>query len=189
MADLVNTYLGQYWLIEVIGRGNTSTVYKAYQSSLNRYVAVKILRQLDVVYATRFEREAQAIALLRHTNILPIYDYGEHGGLRYFVLQYVENGRTLRDVLIGKPLEPLLALRLAGHVLGALDHAHGNGLLHRDIKPSNILLMSAAWPLLADFGIAKLTDESRALTPPGQTVGTAMYMAPERASGMPADER
>jgi len=190
MKDLVNSYLGQYYLTEIIGRGSTSVVYKAYQSSLNRYVAVKVLLlHLDKQYAARFTREAHAVAQLQHPNILPIYDYGEHDGARYLVMQYVEGGTTLDARLTGQPLAPTTALRLILPLLAALEYAHGRGVVHRDIKPANIMLPQPDWPMLADFGIAKLIDESDQLTPPGQSVGTAIYMAPERASSTIVDAR
>ena len=190
MADLSNTYLGQYYLTEVVGRGSTSTVYKAFQSSLNRYVAVKVLASsADPQFAQRFTREAHAVAQLQHPNILPIYDYGEQGGLRYFVMQYVESSATLEHALGGGPLEPFAALRLMLPLLTALSYAHDQGVVHRDIKPANIMLPRPDWPMLADFGIAKLIDESQQLTPPGQSVGTATYMAPERATSRAVDVR
>src|SRR4029078_10634789 len=112
MKDISNSYLGQYYLTEVIGRGSTSVVYKAYQSSLNRYVAVKVLlRNLDAQFASRFTREAHAVAQLQHPNILPIYDYGEQQGLRYFVMQYVASGATLDDRPTGQPIAPIAATR------------------------------------------------------------------------------
>src|SRR5215213_4945501 len=190
MKDLSNSYLGQYYLTEIIGRGSTSVVYKAYQSSLDRYVAVKVLlHHLDRQYAARFIREAHAIAQLQHPNILPIYDYGEEKDLRYLVMQYVESGTTLDDRLTGQPIAPIIALRLIVPVLSALEYAHARGVVHRDIKPANIMLPQTDWPMLADFGIAKLIDESDQLTPPGQSVGTAIYMAPERASSTVVDAR
>jgi serine/threonine protein kinase len=190
MNDLLNIYLGQYYLIEVIGRGSTSVLYKAYQSSLNRYVAVKVLAtHIDPQLATRFTREAHAVAQLQHPNILPIYDYGEQGGYRYFVMQYIESGATLDDTLSGQPMEPLTALRLMLPLLSALKYAHARGVVHRDIKPANIMMPRPDWPLLADFGIAKMIDDSQQLTPPGQSVGTAIYMAPERATTTAADVR
>ncbi|HEU5101412.1 MAG TPA: protein kinase, partial [Roseiflexaceae bacterium] len=190
MKDLSNSYLGQYYLTEVIGRGSTSVVYKAYQSSLNRYVAVKVLLpHLDRYFAVRFTREAHAVAQLQHPNILPIYDYGEHEGFRFLVMQYVESGATLEDQLNGRPIEPEAALQLMLPLLSALEYAHARGVVHRDIKPANIMLPSPDWPMLADFGIAKLIDESDQLTPPGQSVGTAIYMAPERASSTAVDAR
>jgi hypothetical protein len=190
MKNLANTYLGQYYLTDVIGRGSTSVVYKAFQSSLNRFVAVKVLSaNIDPQFEARFSREARAVAQLQHPNILPIYDYGEENGLSYFVMQYVEDSRTLDDSLSDRPVEPLAALRLILPLLAALKYAHERGVVHRDIKPANIMLPRPDWPLLADFGIAKLIDDSQQLTPPGQSVGTAIYMAPERATSTAVDVR
>jgi serine/threonine-protein kinase len=190
MKDISNTYLGQYYITEVVGRGSTSTVYKAFQSSLNRYVAVKVLaNNVDPQFAVRFKREAYAVAQLQHPNILPIYDYGEQDGLRYFVMQYVEGSTTLDQLLGGRPMEPIAALRLILPLLSALSYAHAQGVVHRDIKPANIMLPRPDWPMLADFGIAKLIDDSQQLTPPGQSLGTAIYMAPERATSRAVDLR
>ena len=100
------------------------------------------------------------------------------------MLQYVENGFTLIDML-GNPMPPSQALRLIGFVLDGLDYAHTRGIIHRDIKPSNILMASARWPMLADFGIAKLMDDSQPFTQPGTVMGTAAYMAPELVVGAP----
>ncbi|MBA3944989.1 MAG: protein kinase [Herpetosiphonaceae bacterium] len=190
MQNLIDTYLGPYRLVEVIGRGSTSTVYQAYQRSLNRYVAIKVLLpSLDPQFTARFEHEAQLVAQLQHPNILPIYDYGEQSNQSYFVMQYIPNGLTLAHLMTGQPMEPGMALRLIISTLEGLGYAHNHGVIHRDIKPSNILLPSPNWPMLADWGIAKVTYDDRHLTPPGQTVGTAVYMAPERAKGQPADPR
>jgi formylglycine-generating enzyme required for sulfatase activity/tRNA A-37 threonylcarbamoyl transferase component Bud32 len=190
MIDLSNRQLGQYQLIEVIRRGGMSTVYKAQQPSLDRYVAVKVMtHDRDPQFAARFKREARAIAQLQHHNILPVYDYGEQDTLLFLVLQYIENGVTLGDML-GAPMEPGAALRLMARVLEALDYAHQRGIVHRDIKPANVLMPSPTWPMLADFGIAKLmNDNQQRLTVPGLIVGTAAYMAPEQATGQPIDAR
>ncbi|MBK9714885.1 MAG: SUMF1/EgtB/PvdO family nonheme iron enzyme [Kouleothrix sp.] len=190
MTDLIGTSLGQYEFKEIIRRGGMSTVYKAYQDSLDRFVAVKVLfTSRDPQFAARFKREARAIAALQHHNILPVYDYGEQEGMLYLVLQYIENGTTLGDML-GQPLEPVTALRLSGHVLDALDYAHKRGVIHRDIKPANVLMPSPNWPMLADFGIAKLmNDNQQRLTLANQIIGTAAYMAPEQATGRPIDAR
>jgi serine/threonine protein kinase/formylglycine-generating enzyme required for sulfatase activity len=190
MIDLSNTQLGQYQLIEVIRRGGMSTVYKAYQSSLERYVAVKVLlHDHDPQFAARFKREARAIAQLQHHNILPVYDYGEQGNVLFLALQYIEDGTTLGDKL-GTPMQPAEGLRLISHVLRALDYAHARGIIHRDIKPANVLMPSSDWPMLADFGIAKLmNDNQQRLTVPGLIVGTAAYMAPEQATGQAIDAR
>src|SRR4029079_13199329 len=140
MIDLSNTHLGQYQLIGLIRRGGMSTVYKAYQPSLDRHVAVKVLQHnRDPQFTERFKREARAIAQLQHHNILPIYDYGEQDNILFLVLQYIENGSTLGD-LLGAPMEPRPALVLMSHVLRALEYAHGRGIIHRDIKPANVLM-------------------------------------------------
>jgi len=185
MNHLVGTLLGQYQLSEMIGRGGMAIVYKAYQRTLDREVAIKVLRAPDPTFAARFKREALASARLQHPYILPVYDFGEQDGLLYLVLQYVEGGTTLAD-LLNSPMEPVAALRLIGHVLDALGYAHKSGIIHRDIKPANILMRSPVWPLLADFGIAKLVNETSPLTQGGLLLGTATYMAPEQAVGRPA---
>ncbi|HEU5100024.1 MAG TPA: SUMF1/EgtB/PvdO family nonheme iron enzyme [Roseiflexaceae bacterium] len=186
---MINRILGQYRIIEPIRQGGMSTVYKAYQESLDRFVAIKVLsHNHDPQFAARFKREARAIAQLQHPNILPIYDYGEQDGLLYLVMQYIENGTTLADMLDG-PIEAARALRLIGKVLDALSYAHERGIIHRDIKPANVLLPSPEWPMLADFGIVKLRDDDQKLTIPGLVIGTAAYMAPEQASGLPVDAR
>src|SRR6266542_6673523 len=134
MDNLINTSLGQYQIIEIIGQGGMSTIYKAYQESLDRYVAVKVLQHNDdPQFASRFKREARAIAQLQHPNILPIYDSNEQDGMLYLVMQYIENGTTLGD-LLDAPIESGRALRLVGKVLDALSYAHDRGIIHRDIK-------------------------------------------------------
>ena len=159
-----------------------ATVYKATQISLDRVVAIKVLRHdADPQFIARFKREARATAALQHHNILPIHDYNEQNGVLYLVLQYVEDGRTLGGML-GKPMATLTALELMSHILDALDYAHKRGVIHRDIKPSNILMPSPSWPMLADFGIAKLMNDTQLqLTMSNQVIGTAMYLAPEQA--------
>jgi serine/threonine protein kinase/formylglycine-generating enzyme required for sulfatase activity len=188
--ELIGKRLGQYHIVEALRRGGMAMVYKAYQESLDREVAIKVLRHdHDPQFATRFKREARAIAQLQHHNILPIYDYGEQDGLLFLALQYIEHGVTLGDML-GTSMETVTALRLVGHLLDALGYAHDRGVIHRDIKPSNILMPSPTWPMLADFGIAKLmNDTQQRLTVPGLIIGTAAYMAPEQALGGAVDAR
>jgi tRNA A-37 threonylcarbamoyl transferase component Bud32 len=189
MTDLIGTRLNQYELTEIVRRGSMSTVYKAYQASLDRFVAVKVLHSnRDPQFAARFKREARAIATLQHHNILPIYDYGEDDGWLFLVMQYVENGTTLAD-LLSSPMPESTALRLTSQVLDALAYAHARGIIHRDIKPANILMPSPTWPMLADFGIAKLMNDNQHLTMTGSIIGTAVYMAPEQATGQPIDAR
>jgi serine/threonine protein kinase len=190
MSDLSNARLGQYQLVSLISRGGMAAVYLAYQESLDRQVAVKVLAtNHDPQFAERFKREARAIAMLQHHNILPIYDYGEQDGLAYLVMQLVEGGTTLAD-RVGTPIPPAAALRLMVQLLSALEYAHQRGIIHRDIKPANVLLPADDWPLLADFGIARLINDSQQrLTLANQIIGTAAYMAPEQATGRPVDAR
>lgn len=189
MTDLTHTQLGQYQLTELIRRGGMSMVYKAYQPNLDRFVAVKVLMSMeDPQFASRFKREARAIAQLQHPNILPIYDHGEQNGLLYLVLQYIEQGITLGDMLT-KPMDVITALQLICRVLDALDYAHHRSIVHRDIKPGNILMPSPSWPMLADFGIAKVLNESQQFTLVGTIIGTAAYIAPEQAIGRQVDAR
>jgi serine/threonine protein kinase len=192
MQSLVNCTLGGYSLTKKLGMGGMATVYKAYQPRLERSVAVKVL---DPAYLTddseilaRFRREAKAIANLRHPNILTVYDYGEEEGLAYIVMEYVEGG-TLKDRLIGKPFECQRAVGLAIGVGRAIAFAHDQGIIHRDVKPANILLPREDWPLLADFGLAKLQQAHRALTQAGMILGTPDYTSPEQALGETIDYR
>lgn len=190
-GDLIGTRLGKYEIQAEIGRGGMATVYRAYQESLNRHVAVKVLAgQLarDEDFRRRFEREAKAVAQLNHPNILPIYDYGEdpQRDLVYFITQLVKGG-TLSQRL-GQPLPVEEAVRIASDVAQALDYAHRHGIIHRDVKPSNILLTEDGRPLLTDFGIARIVQETR-LTRTGTSLGTPEYMSPEQAKGEPLGPR
>ncbi len=189
MVTLTRTELGPYRLGEVIRRGGMATVYKGYQPSLNRDVAVKVLEHhQDDRFVKRFKTEAQLVAQLQHPNILQVYDYGEQDGVLYLVCPYIENGATLADV--GKPMPLAAALEVMQRILAALEYAHARGIVHRDVKPSNVLLPTLDWPLLADFGIVKLLDNAAEdLTAAGQVIGTAAYMAPEQAAGEPVDAR
>jgi tRNA A-37 threonylcarbamoyl transferase component Bud32 len=191
MSNLIGTRLDKYEIRDVIGRGGMATVYRAYQESLNREVAVKVLAgQLaqDEDFRQRFDREAKAVAQLSHPNILPVYDYGEDGeqDLVYFVTQLIEGGTLSRR--LGEPLPVAEALRIADGVAQALDYAHRHGIIHRDVKPSNILLAEDGRPLLTDFGIAHIMQETR-LTQTGTSMGTAQYMSPEQAKGEPLGPR
>jgi tRNA A-37 threonylcarbamoyl transferase component Bud32 len=191
MNDLIGTRLDRYEIRDVIGRGGMATVYRAYQESLNREVAVKVLAgQLaqDEDFRQRFDREAKAVAQLNHAYILPVYDYGEdrQRDLVYFVTQLVEGGTLSRS--LGQPLPVAEAVRIASGVAQALDYAHRHGIIHRDVKPSNILLTEDGRPLLTDFGIAQIMQETR-LTRTGTSLGTAQYMSPEQARGEPLGPR
>ena len=190
MTDLTGQYLGRYYLTERLGEGGMAVVYKAYDTRLERDVAVKIIRSgvfppddLEQVLK-RFEREAKALAKLSHPNIVKVYDYGEHDGSPYLVMEYLPGG-TLKQ-LLGKPVLWQDAVRLILPVARGVAYAHQRGILHRDIKPANVLITDGGEPMLSDFGIAKLFegDQATALTGSGMAIGTPEYMAPEQWTGV-----
>ncbi len=190
MYDLTGKTLGPYRIIEQLGRGGMATVYKAYEPSLDRYVALKILASFyaeDEAFRSRFKREATAIAKLEHPNILPIYSFGEEMGISYIAMKYVTGG-TLKDRL-GKPLDPPWTARLITQIAEALDYAHKRGVIHRDAKPANVLLTEEGWPLLSDFGIAKMLESTTYATQSGALLGTPQYMSPEQGQGQKVDKR
>lgn len=182
--------IGGCQVAEQIGRGGMAAVYRAYQPQLERWVAIKVLQvgSSSEEFLARFRREAKAIATLRHPNILTVYDYGEAEGVAYIVMEYVDGG-TLKTRLTGEPMDWPDAAKLMIPVGRALAYAHTRGVIHRDVKPGNILLARPDWPLLADFGLAKLTDTLGDITQPGASLGTPEYLAPEQAAGEPVDQR
>lgn len=191
MEDLSGRQWGPYRIVTALGEGGMATVYKAYQPSVDRYVAIKVLpRQLaqDPEFAGRFAQEARMLANLQHPHILPVFDYGQADGYSYIVMPFIGHG-TLADLLQGQPL-PLPDIdRILTQTASALDFAHGRGLIHRDIKPSNILLDEQNNVLLGDFGIAKLYEGTAVFTRTGTILGTPAYMSPEQGSGQPVDYR
>ena len=184
-----------YETLGELGRGGMGVVYRARQVELNRVVALKMI--LAGAYAgaddlARFRREAEAVAALRHPNVVQIYEIGEHEGRPYFSLEYVEGG-SLAQQLAGKPQPPRRAAELTETLARAVHSAHQQGVIHRDLKPANVLLTADGSPKVADFGLAKRLQEVGP-TQTGQVVGTPGYMAPEQASpggpspvGTPAD--
>jgi serine/threonine protein kinase len=187
---LIGTTLGPYRIIEPLGRGGMAAVYKAYQPSLDRYVAIKVLPAHltdEPGFAERFRREARAVAKLEHPHILAVYDYGQEGDLTYIAMRYVGGG-TLKE-LLGKPLELHLVVDLIGQIAEALDYAHEHGVIHRDVKPSNVLLDRGNWALLTDFGVARMVEATQQLTGTGVGVGTPAYMSPEQGQGKKVDRR
>jgi branched-chain amino acid transport system substrate-binding protein len=190
MNGLIGHTLGQYRIVEQIGKGGMATVYKAFQPSLNRYVAIKVLPPLHAElpgFSERFKREAESVANLNHPNILPVFDYGQDKGYSYIAMRCVEGARTLKEVM-GDHLSLRQAADLIGQLAAALDCAHCQGIVHRDVKPANVL-MDGEWALLTDFGLARMTEASVKLTGSGVGVGTPAYMSPEQGQGLEVDLR
>lgn len=183
-------YIGEYAVLEEIARGGMGVVFKARQQTLKRIVALKMIlsgRLADDAEVDRFQREAQAASRLKHPNIVPVHEIGEHEGRHYFTMDFVP-GRSLAEEIRDESLAPRRAAKLVKTVAEAVHFAHQAGTLHRDLKPANILLTSDDAPHVTDFGLAKILDEvddtSRAeLTASGQILGTPSYMSPEQAAG------
>lgn len=187
--SLVDRELGSVCIVEEIGSGGMATVYKGHQAKLARDVAVKVLPR-DVQredFLPRFQREAQAIAKLRHPNIVAVHDFGQEEDLAYIIMDLVP-GRTLAD-LIRDGLTLPKAIEIVIQIGDALHCAHRKGIVHRDVKPANILIDGDGRPLLTDFGLAKFLRTSEQLTKHGGLMGTIVYVAPEQAQGAEVDAR
>jgi serine/threonine protein kinase len=176
---------GDYELLEEIAQGGMGIVFKAWQKSLKRLVALKMIRAGTLASAAdtqRFRHEAETVAHLDHANIVPIYEVGEHAGQWFFSMKLIEGGNVARNLdRFAGDLE--WACRLLMLAARAVHHAHERGVLHRDLKPSNILLDATGQPYVTDFGLAKRMELDLDLTLPGAIVGTPGYMAPEQAFG------
>jgi serine/threonine-protein kinase len=184
MASRSGTPLGPYRLLEEIGSGGMSTIYRGEQATLERPVAIKELRAplaADEEMALRFEREAKASAALSHQNIVQVLDFIRKGGNAYIVMEYVDGVDLARVVKSAGRLPLHFALPVAHQVCLALEHAHRRGLVHRDVKPSNVMISTEGRVKLMDFGIAHSRKET--LTQPGAFLGTPAYMSPEQVMG------
>src|SRR3954452_15861618 len=182
----------RYTLIEEVGQGGMAVVYRAQDETLKREVAIKILHQhlaAEPESKARLEREAQAVAKLRHENILEIFDYsGLDSPSAYIVTEFID-GVTLKQFLETRKLAfPEVAALIGAEIGGALAHAHGVGIIHRDIKPENVMIRRDGLLKLMDFGIAQVVDLQR-MTVTGQLLGSPAYMAPELIEGKPLDFR
>lgn len=175
----------RYEILEKIGSGGMATVYKAKCRVLNRFVAVKILRDeytTDIEFIKRFNSEAQAAASLTHPNIVSIYDVGNEGNVYYIVMELVQ-GKTLKEIIIEDGLLPWKwSVNVAIQIASALDIAHKNNIVHRDIKPHNIIITEEGVAKVTDFGIAKAVSNST-ITAFGITIGSVHYFSPEHARG------
>ena len=187
----LNTLLDdRYQMMEVIGRGGMAVIYKALDTRLNRYVAIKVLREdiaTDPELLADFTSEAQAIAKLTHPNIVAVYDVVSSPAADYIVMELIE-GITLKQYILRRgALSWKEALHFSTQIAKALAHAHSKGIIHRDIKPQNVMILKDANIKVADFGIASLENRKREAQ--GKAVGSVHYIAPEQAKGYPADAR
>ena len=185
--------IGKYEIKRQIGRGAMGAVFEAYDSVIERRVALKLLRvdlfeagQMQDVRA-RFKREAHSAGRLSHPHIVTIFDYGEHEGTPYIVMDFMQ-GKELGDMLDGGKRLPIAeVVRVMTQLLGALGYAHENGVVHRDIKPSNMFVLQDGSLKVVDFGVARV--EASELTDTGAMIGTPAYMSPEQFLGLPVDAR
>lgn len=199
MFDLLNGQIDRYEIRERLGTGGMARVYKAWDTNLERLVAIKILHEHladDPMFKQRFEREAKFIASFNHPNIVQVYDYSviEREGipLCYMIMSFIP-GKTLRDVLKEAQMNsqrlPLDQVRdIVNDLTAAIGYAHTRGMVHRDVKPGNVILNEHGRAVLTDFGIARMVQSNR-LTADGVSTGTPIYMSPEQASGQPGDTR
>jgi serine/threonine protein kinase len=177
--------LGDYELLEEVGRGGQGVVFRARQKSLNRTVALKVIslgQWASKAHLKRFRLEAEAAASLEHPGIVPIHEVGERDGSCYFSMQFIEGGQ-LDEVARRKPMPIRRAVELIAKVARTVHYAHEHGILHRDIKPGNILLDQKGEPHLTDFGLARLVESESTVTRTLEVLGTPSYMAPEQAVG------
>jgi WD40 repeat protein len=185
VEGMASRSFGDYEILEELGRGGMGVVYRARQVSLNRIIALKLIKAgvlADDVELRRFQNEAEALALLDHPGIVPIHDVGEHGGQKYFTMKLVAGG-SLAERLGAYKTDPRAAVTLVVDLAEAVHHAHMRGILHRDLKPANVLIDETGRAHVTDFGLARKLDGDAELTASGAILGTPAYAAPEQTTG------
>ena len=184
MSIQPGTRLGQYEVQDLIGQGAMGVVYRAYHVQLERTGAVKVLLGIapDTDSTARFRHEAQAIAQMRHPNIVNVFDFGEYEGTPYMIIEYVPGGSLASRMKQGS-METAAALKYLRGMATGLDYAHSLGIVHRDVKPANVLLEKDESPVIADFGLVKLMQSTSLRSMTGVTTGTPAYMSPEQVTG------